>query len=102
MMDTSRPLTTFQRSGNYAVRLIAGETIVVPIRAQAAELNSVYVLNDVGGTIWGLLETARSAEDIVRAIADEFDVTAAAAGADVEQFLAVLSGAGLVESRDGA
>jgi len=92
--------TIFHRSGNYAVRRIAGETIVVPIRAQAAELDSVYVLNDVGGTIWGLLETEKSAEDIVQVIADEFEVTPAVAGADVEQFLAVLSGAGLVDCRE--
>ena len=94
------PPGTFRRSGNYAVRRIAGETIVVPIRAQAAELDSVYVLNDVGGTIWGLLETERSAEEIARVVAAEFEVTPAAASADVGQFLAVLSGAGLVESRD--
>jgi hypothetical protein len=101
-MGSHRPRTTFHRSGKYAVRRIAGETIVVPIRAQVAELDSVYVLNEVGGTIWGLLETDRSAEDIVQVIAEEFNVTTAAAGADVEQFLAVLSGAGLVESREGA
>jgi MinD-like ATPase involved in chromosome partitioning or flagellar assembly len=102
MTGSIRPLSTFQRSGNYVVRRIAGETIVVPMRAQAADLDSVYVLNDVGGTIWELLETDRSAEEIVRVIAAEFDVTVAAAGADVERFLAMLSGAGLIERRERA
>ena len=84
------------------MRLIAGETIVVPIRAQAADLDSVYVLNEVGGAIWELLETRCSAEDIAQAIASEFEVAEVAAGADVERFLGLLAGAGLVESRVGA
>jgi len=100
MTGSPRPKATFHRSGNYAVRRIAGETIVVPIRAQAADLDSVYVLNEVGGAIWGQLEAHRSAEDIALAVADEFEVTEAVAGADVEQFLALLAGAGLVESRE--
>jgi len=102
MKEALRPQSIFHRSGNYVVRVIAGETIVVPIRAKAADLDSIYVLNAVGGAIWGLLETDKSAAEIAKAIADEFEVTAAAAGSDIERFLGLLAGAGLVESREGA
>jgi len=102
MNATPRRELTYRRSGNYVMRRIAGETIVVPIRARAAELDSVYVLNDVGGAVWGLLETDRSAADLAQAITEEFDVTGPAAAADIERFLDLLAGAGLIASREGA
>lgn len=100
MTDSPRPRPVFRRSGEYVARLIAGETIVVPIRAEAASLDSVYVFNEVGAAIWGLLEAGGGADEIARAVARDFDVTAEAAGVDVERFLGLLAGAGLVESRE--
>lgn len=87
----------FRKVGEHVTRTIAGETIVVPIRARAAELDSIYVLNEVGATIWNLLDSGRSAEEIAGAIAEDFDVAAEAAQADVVRFLGMLAEAGLLE-----
>ena len=38
----------FRRVGNYATRRVGEETVVVPIRSSAADLDSVYTLNAVG------------------------------------------------------
>jgi len=43
---------SFRRRENYATRQVAEETVVVPIRARAADLDSVYTLNAVGAAIW--------------------------------------------------
>lgn len=80
-------------------RKIAGETIVVPIRARAAELDSVYVLNEVGAAIWNQLDAGHSPAAITAAIAEEFDVSPETARRDVEQFLEKLLEAGVVEGR---
>ena len=87
----------FRRIGNYATRQIAEETVVVPIRARAADLDSVYTLNEVGGAIWAELETARTADEIARRVAEEFEVPESVARADVERYLATLLEAGMIE-----
>ena len=87
----------FRRVGNYATRRVAEETVVVPIRARAADLDSVYALNGVGGAIWAELETARTVDEITRRVAGEFEVEDDVARADVERFLASLLEAGMIE-----
>ena len=36
--------------------MIAGETIVVPIRGQVGDLESIYNLNEVGSVIWEMTD----------------------------------------------
>jgi hypothetical protein len=88
---------TFRRLGCYATRRIAEETVVVPIRARAADLDSVYTLNAVGAAIWAQLAAARTADEIAGCVAEEFDVTADVARADVARFLERLLEAGMIE-----
>ncbi len=97
MAELSHPLAGLQRSGAYVTRRIAGETIVVPIRSEAAQLDSVYVFNEVGARIWTLIEEGRDEQQILTALAEEFDVAPERAREDVERFLSVLREAGLVE-----
>ena len=97
MDQGSRPARLARRSGDYVTRRIAGETLVVPIRAEAAELDSVYLFNDVGARIWELLESGQDEAAVVQKIVEEFDVATEQALADVQSFVAVLSEAGLVE-----
>jgi hypothetical protein len=87
-----------RRSGDYVTRRIAGETIVVPIRSEAAQLDSVYVFNEVGSRVWELVEQGRAEDEIVTALAAEFEVDAARARADLLAFVEVLRQAGLVET----
>ncbi len=81
----------------YVTRRIAGETIVVPIRAEAAQLDSVYVFNEVGARIWELIEAGRSESAVVASLAAEFEVDAERARADLQAFVEVLREAGLVD-----
>jgi len=90
-----------RKVGDYVTRQIAGETIVVPIRAKAAELDFVYVLNEVGAAIWSQVGSGLDAEEIARAIADDFEVSAETARRDVDRFLHLLLEAGVVEGQVG-
>jgi len=85
-------------SGRYVTRRIAGETIVVPIRAEAAQLDSVYVFNEVGARIWELIESGRPEEAVIASLTEEFEVDTERARADLTAFVDVLRQAGLVEA----
>lgn len=77
-------------------RSIAGETIVVPIRAEAASLDSVYVFNEVGARIWELTEQGAERAAIAATLSEEFEVASAQAQSDLQAFLETLVEAGLL------
>jgi Coenzyme PQQ synthesis protein D (PqqD) len=83
--------------GNYATRRVGDETVVVPIRSSAADLDSVYTLNAVGAAIWAQLEAARTGDEIAGRVAEEFEVDSDVAQADVARFLESLLAAGMIE-----
>ena len=58
---------TYIKSGEFVTRAIAGETIVVPIKAGVGDLDSIYTLNEVGATIWGLIDGTTTVDGIVAA-----------------------------------
>jgi hypothetical protein len=89
-----------RKVGEYVTRRIGDETLVVPIRAKAAELDHVFVLNDVAVLIWNQLESAQP-DEIAQAIAADFDVPLDVARRDLDQFLEGLREAGVVEGRVG-
>jgi len=88
--------TRLVRHGDFVTREVAGETIVVPIRAGVGDLDSIYTLNEVGATIWKLIDGTRTADDIALAVVETFDVEPEQARRDVEEFLASLTEAGMV------
>jgi hypothetical protein len=93
--------TRLMRHGDFVTREVAGETIVVPIRAGVGDLDSIYTLNDVGATIWNLIDGTRTADDIALAVVEAFEVEPEQARRDVEEFLAQLTEAGMI-GRAGA
>jgi hypothetical protein len=68
-------------------RQIAGETILVPIRQNMGDLESVYTLNEVGSRIWGLLEASRTLGDIRDRLLEEFVAEPAEVERDLVTFL---------------
>jgi len=97
MSGATRP----SRHGEYVTREVAGETIVVPIRAGVGDLDSIYTLNEVGATIWKLIDGTRTADDIALAVVEVFEVEPEQARRDVEEFLAQLTEAGMIGRAGG-
>ena len=79
------------------MRDIAGQTFLVPIRGTLAELQDLFVVNEVGQWVWSRLDGTRSAERLAEEACVEFEVTPEVARADVETFLAEVLDAGLAE-----
>lgn len=98
MTADPRPAPVYRRAGDYATRTLSGETVVVPIRARAAELDSVYTLNPVGAAIWAELEEPRTAEALAGRVAFDFEVALDVARADVSRFLETLLEEGMIEA----
>jgi len=81
---------------SYVARRIGDETLIVPVTGSVADLESIYVVNEVGARIWDLLGTPTTADRIAEVLAREFAVPPEGAGADVSDFLADLQSRGLI------
>jgi hypothetical protein len=87
-------------------RRVAGETVLVPLAARAAdpEFKSarLFVLNETGEYLWSLLDSPRSTRELAQNLTLEFETAEGRAQADVEVFLAALRDIGAVrELLDG-
>jgi hypothetical protein len=87
----------FVRSENVVSRVIAGETLIVPVRRGVADLASLFSFNQVGSTIWEAIEKPRTVDELVTLVADAYDVTPEKAREDIEVFLNEAQAAGIVQ-----
>ena len=81
-----------RRDPETACRSVADEGYLVVVPSRAA----VEVLNPVGGKIYSMLDGKHTADDIVRALIDEFDVSEEVARRDLDAFLDELREKGML------
>ena len=86
----------YVRSDSVVSRVIAGETLIVPVRKGVGDLASIYSLNEVASAIWQAITGPRSKEDIVQVIEQEFAGQRPQIDNDVDLFLAEMQSAGLI------
>ena len=86
----------YVRSESVVSRVIAGETLIVPISKGVGDLASIYSLNPVATTIWETISRPRSKREIVQVIAREFEGESAEIERDLETFLGEMESVGLV------
>ena len=86
----------FAKDEAIVARRIGDEFILVPIRQQAGEVDSIYTLNEVGARVWELLDGQTSLGEIRDAIVQEFEVGPEEAEADLVAFVQQLARVGAV------
>ena len=86
----------YVRSDSVVSRVIAGETLVVPVRGSVGDLASIYSLNSVGSTIWQALEQPQEVDELTGLVESEYEVSSSQARQDVMRFLAEMHSVGLV------
>ena len=86
----------FERGGDLVTRCVAGETIIVPVRAHVAELDSIFTLNEVGTLIWELIDGRTRVGRIAETICKAYDISPEEAAEDLREFLCCLESAGLI------
>ena len=89
-----RPLPS-KRDG-LVTRNIAGETIIVPVTSNVAQIDFIYTLNEVGSYLWGMIDGRTTVEQLTGALCESYEVTREEAAKDLEEFLGALEEAGLI------
>ena len=90
-------MSRFVRSDSVVSRVIAGETLIVPVRRGVGDLASIYSLNPVATAIWQALAEPRSTEEVVQVLSEQFEAETERIVADVQSFLVEMQSAGLVQ-----
>ena len=87
----------FIRSQSVVARVVAGETLIVPIRGKVGDLASIYSFNGTGTLIWKMLDSPKTIAQLAEGVAQEYEVDAAQAERDVASFVSEMKSVGLVE-----
>lgn len=92
-MDLDR---CYARDPDFIARRVVDEVILVPIRKQLGDLESIFTLNEVGARIWELLDGTRRLADVHGVLKREFDGETDTMARDLEEFVDRLESIGAV------
>ncbi|OQW35886.1 MAG: hypothetical protein A4E19_15625 [Nitrospira sp. SG-bin1] len=81
------PSSVYAKSDDFVQRQVAGECILVPIRRNLTEANSIYVLNETGAALWSYIDGTRSVLSIEEEMGREYEVAADQLHRDFETLL---------------
>jgi len=77
----------YSKSDSIVFRKIADEFILVPIRQNVGDLESIYTLNETAARIWELIDGKIKVGGIKEKIIEEFEVTPEEAEKDIMEHL---------------
>lgn len=80
---TDRLQVVYRHDPSIVARVIGGEMILVPIRKNVGDMESIYTLNETAARIWELTDGKRTLLEIHRQIVDEFAIDALQAETDL-------------------
>lgn len=85
----------------FILREIAGDYIIIPTGKTVLEFNGLLTVNEVGASIWNMLQSEVTFEGILEGILSEYDVEESVAREDIQEFLDILIEGGILAG-DGA
>jgi Coenzyme PQQ synthesis protein D (PqqD) len=84
---------------NIITREIVGETLLVPIRGELANMQKLFALEDVSAFIWEELDGVKTLGFILERVTDSFEVDRRGAETDLVEFIDALEAAELIEEK---
>lgn len=87
----------FIRNPDFVFRRIINETILVPVRRNLAEIDCIYMLNELGALLWEKLSAPASKTELCQVILDTYDTSEEAACTDLNHFLDELQSIGALQ-----
>lgn len=81
---------------DFILREIAGDYIIIPTGKTALEFNGLITVNEVGASLWNMLQKEMTLEDLVKGILEEYDVEESVAREDIQEFLEALVKGGIL------
>ena len=89
----------YARKNEVVSRNIAGETILVPIRGNLADMQKIFTLNKSGAFIWEHLDGKIQLSDILESLLEHFDTTKDEAENDILDFIDQITESGLATEK---
>ena len=82
----------YKKSESIVSRRIGDEYILVPIRQDVGDLESIYTLNETGALIWELIDGKLKVGEIKESLLEAFEVEPEVAETDLKEHLQQLEG----------
>ena len=95
-MRDSRRFDEMKVSKEFVLREIAGDYIIIPTGKTVLEFNGLITVNEVGVSLWKMLQEEATFEELVKGVLDEYDVEEAVARKDIQEFLDRLIEGGII------
>lgn len=83
---------------DFVLREIAGDYIIIPTGKTVLEFNGMITVNEVGASIWKMLQNEVTLEDLVQGLLREYDVEETVAREDIREFLNTLTERGILRN----
>ena len=80
----------------FVLREIAGDYIIIPTGKTVLEFNGLITVNEVGVTLWNMLQEEVTFDQLVQGILAEYDVEEEVAREDIQEFLDTLAKGGIL------
>jgi hypothetical protein len=87
----------YRKKGELVCRDIAGETFLIPVMGDLADMQNIFTINPSANMIWQMLDGKMRLDEILERILADFDVEEAKARSDMMDFIGELIGEGLIE-----
>lgn len=81
----------------FVLRVVGGETVVVPVGELSKTFHGMINLNATGAFLWKFYSEEHTVEEGVNALCEEYDVDKERAQIDVEKFVSILTENGFTE-----
>lgn len=82
---------------DFVLREIAGDHIIIPTGQTALEFNGLITVNEVGVSLWKMLQEETTVDRLLQGILDEYEVEEDVAREDIQEFLDALVEGGILE-----
>lgn len=80
----------------FVLREIAGDYVIIPVGKTVIEFNGLITVNEVGVSIWNMLQNEVTFDQIVQGILNEYEVEENVAREDIREFLDQLIDGGIL------
>lgn len=77
----------YRASGQFVVRTIAGETLLIPVGAATQDFNGMILLNETGAFLWEALQEPKTEDALTAALVDAFETDPETALSDIRKFI---------------
>lgn len=85
----------------FVLREIAGDYVIIPTGQTVLEFNGLITVNEVGVSLWNMLQKEVTEDDLVKGILEEYEVEEDVAREDIREFIDTLVTGNILAKEEG-